>query len=84
MTHLMVPNPFTLAGAVRSAMLLHLASAATHRMDGFDPPKAAFSRSLDCVMLRLWSTRPPREACLTSKREKSVKWVNSQFLWYYT
>ena len=33
-------------------------------------------------MLHLWSARPRREACLASKREKSVKRVNSQFLWY--
>ncbi len=78
----MESNPFTLAGAVRSAMLLHLASAATYQMDGFGPPKAGFSRPLDVVMLHLWSTRPRREAYLTSKREKSVKWVSSQFLWY--
>jgi|GEM_PF-1284002 len=58
------------------------ASAATHRMDGFGPPKAGFSRPLDCVMLHLWSVRPRREACLASKREKSVKRVNNYFLWY--
>ena len=52
-------------------------------MDEFGPPKAGFSRSLDVVMLHLWSTRPRREACLASKRENPVKWVNSQFIWYY-
>ncbi len=35
--------------------------------------KACFSRPLDCVMLRLWSYRPPRKACLASKRERQVK-----------
>jgi len=45
------------------------ASAATHQMDGFGPPKAKFSRLLDVFMLHLWSTRPRREACLTSKPE---------------
>ena len=68
-------------GAQRDAV--HLASAGTHQMDGFGPPRANFSRPLDCVMLHLWSTRPPGEACLASKREKLVKWVNNQFLWYY-
>jgi hypothetical protein len=53
-------------------------------MDEFGPPKAGFSRSLDVVMLHLWSTRPRREACLASKRENPVKWVNSQVLWYET
>jgi len=33
-------------------------------------------------MLHLWSTRPRREACLTSRREKSVKRVNNFFFWY--
>ena len=61
---------------------VHRASAATHQMGGFGAPEAGFSRSPDVVMLHLWSTRPRREACLASKREKSVKWVNSQFLWY--
>ena len=82
MTHLMEPNPVTLAGAVRSAILLYRASGATHQMGGFGPPKAGFSRLPDVVMLHLWSPRPRREACLAGKREKSVKWVNSQFLWY--
>jgi len=67
-------------GAQRDAV--HRASAATHQMDGFGPPKAGFSRLPDVVMLHLWSTRPRREACLASKRQKSVKWVNNQFLWY--
>ena len=58
-------------GAQRDAA--HLASAATHQMDEFVPPKADFSRPLDVVMLHLWSTRPRREACLVSKREKTVK-----------
>ena len=70
MTHLMESNPAILA------------SAATHQMDGFGPPKADFSRPPDVVMLHLWSARPRREACLAGKREKSVKGVNSQFLWY--
>ena len=48
-------------GAQRDAV--HLASAATHQMDGFGPPKAGFSRPLDVVMLHLWSARPRREAC---------------------
>jgi hypothetical protein len=34
----MESNPFTLAGAVRSAILSVSASAATHQMDGFGPP----------------------------------------------
>jgi len=55
-------------GAQRNAV--HRASAATHQMDGFGPPKAGFSRPLDVVMLHLWSDRPLREACLASKREK--------------
>jgi hypothetical protein len=58
-------------GAQRDTV--YRASAATHQMDGFGPPKAGFSRPLDVVMLHLWSARPPREACLASKREKSVK-----------
>jgi hypothetical protein len=69
-------------GAQRDAV--HRARAGTHQMNGFGPPKAGFSRPLDVVMLHLWSTRPRREAFLTSKREKSVKWINSQFLWYYS
>ena len=78
----MESNPFILAGVVRSAIPMYRASAATHQMDGFGPPKAGFSRPPDVVMLHLWSDRPPREACLASKREKSVKWVNNYFLWY--
>jgi len=73
----MVTNPFTLAGAVRSAILPYRASAGTHQMDGFGPPKAGFSVPLDVVMLHLWSTRPLRGPCLASKPEKSVKRVNS-------
>jgi len=82
LTRLMESNPYTLAGAVRSAIQLYRASAATHQMDGFGPPKANFSSPPDVVMLHLWSVRPRREACLTSKREKSVKRVNNYFLWY--
>jgi hypothetical protein len=67
-------------GAQRDAV--HRASAATHQMDGFGPPKAGFSRPPDVVMLHLWSARPRREACLAGKREKSVKRVNIQFLGY--
>jgi len=62
-------------GAQRDAV--HRASAATHQMDGFGPPKAGFSRPPDVVMLHLWSARPWREACLAGKREKPVKMVNS-------
>jgi len=40
-------------GAQRDAV--YRASAATHQMGGFGPPKAAFSRPLDVVMLHLWS-----------------------------
>jgi len=82
LTYLMEANPFILAGAVRSAMRVYRASAATHQMDGFGPPKAGFSRPLGVVMLHLWSARPRREACLTSRREKSVKRVNNCFFWY--
>ncbi len=67
-------------GAQRDAV--HRASAATHQMDEFGPPKAGFSRLLDVVMLHLRSARPRREACLASKREKPVKWVHNYFLWY--
>jgi hypothetical protein len=70
LTCLMESNPATLA------------SAATHRVDGFGPLKADFSRPLDIVMLHLWSGRPKREVCLAGKREKSVKWVNNYFRWY--
>ena len=80
----MESNPVIQAGAVSSAMRVHRASAATHRMGGFGPPKAGFSRSPDVVMLHLWSARPWREACLAGKREKSVKRVNKYFLWYQT
>ena len=73
----MESNPATLAGAARRAMPMHRASAATHQMDGFGPPKAGFSRPPDVVMLHLWSARPRREACLASKREKPVKGVNN-------
>gem|GEM_PF-12518 len=52
-------------------------------MDGFGPQKAGFSRPLDVVMLHFWSAGPRREACLAGKRDKLVKRVNSQFLWYY-
>lgn len=51
-------------------------------MGGFDPPKADFSRLPGVVMLHLRPTGPRRVACLAGKREKSVKWVNSRFLWY--
>ena len=70
MTLLIESNPATLA------------SAATHQVDGFVPPKAGFSRPPDVVMFHLWSASPRREACLASKREKPVKRVNSQFLWH--
>ncbi len=53
--------------------VVHRASAATHQMDGFGPPKAGFSRPLDVVMLHLWSTRPRRQACLAS----SGLWYNT-------
>ena len=71
----MEPNPFTRLGAARVAMPGYRPSAGTTPMGGFGPPKAGFARSLNCVMLFLWSARPRRKAYLVSKREKSVKWI---------
>ncbi len=45
--------PVTRAGAPRRAMLLYRTRGATHPVGGYDPPKAAISRTLDVVGPRL-------------------------------
>ena len=47
-------------GAQRDTV--YRASAATHQMDGFVPPKADFSRLLDVVMLHLWPDQGAKHA----------------------
>ena len=82
MTHLMEPDPFTPAGAVRSAM--HSIVQAPERTGRTDmvhrrPPfRARWLRYAP----PLRSGRPQREPCLASRREKTVRWAIIKGRWY--